>query len=104
MRFLASSLQNYRREFGTFPSNLLEFSQRPQYSKESMLDPYGKDNALFGYTLVEEGDEQQAVLYTVGLDRIDDNGIIPYRPSNGLRSRGDIVIRITDDEILSTFN
>jgi len=60
----------------------------PRYLKNPPLDPFGKDILkIFSYP-------SGFRIYSVGPDRVDDNGNLPYNPEKGLKSPGDILIDI----------
>jgi hypothetical protein len=61
----------------------------PDYLKEAPIDPFGRE-PLNIYLFPSGGFR----LYSIGPDRRDDKGDIPYDPARGLNSTGDILIDI----------
>ena len=60
----------------------------PQYLEESSPDPFGKES--FTIFFHPAGFR----IYSLGPDRIDNKGNLPYNPTNGINSAGDILMDI----------
>jgi hypothetical protein len=72
----AIALARYRKQHGTYPKSLMELV--PEFLKKSPID--FMDGKPLRYWLTDDG---HFILYSVGLDCVDDGGVMP-----GIRPRG----------------
>ena len=85
MGFLPKSMNEimvyYKSEFDKYDKKRYKIHRFPKH-------PYLDESSYLHYSAISES---QALIYSVGPDKIDNGGIIVYDPSNGIISRGDIV-------------
>ena len=79
---LASKL--YQMNKGVHPQKFNDLM--PDYFEEEIYDPFVEDGVTKPYAF----DASKKMFYSIGPDKKDDLNKIPYDPSNGLISRGDI--------------
>ena len=93
---VSRGLQLYTHRHGTLPKSLMDLygNQACADNPQSWLDPLAprRDLVLFRRPrpLKYRTGDKTAVAYSVGPDELDDCGVLPYDPTNGLSSRGDI--------------
>ncbi len=75
---VAIALEAYRRTHGTYPTTLGELA--PRLLPTVPLDRY--DGRALKYQRVGDGSSAKPVVYSVGVDRIDDGGVGPERIGN----------------------
>ena len=90
MRVLADALEHYRSDWERYPQRLELLMRPPRYIAAIPMQPFVR-TATPWYSYHRAGSGQSYVLVCPGPDNDFESGkMVIYKPSNGLRSDGDI--------------
>jgi len=95
LRVLATGLEAYFVDCNKYPSAAGNLTTPIAYLMNIPADPFSSNGKQYGYRPLERAASWMA--YSVGPDTIDSAGAVPFDPTNGTSSAGDIV-RIKDDK------
>ena len=87
MRSMATAVEAYGVDYNEYPKTLSLLTTPVAYITRVMTDPFSTSGATYQY----ENPKAVWILWSVGPDRTDDHGKIPYDPTNGTLSKGDII-------------
>jgi len=87
MRAMATALEAYHVDYSEYPKTLSVLTTPVAYITRVMTDPFSTSGAVYQY----ENPKQDWILWSVGPDRTDDRAKIPFDPTNGTLSKGDII-------------
>ena len=87
MRSMATALEAYCIDYSEYPKTLSVLTTPVAYITRVMTDPFSTSGAAYQY----ENPKQDWILWSVGPDRTDDRAKIPFDPTNGTLSKGDII-------------
>ena len=91
LRIAGLALETYHTDNGRYPASLEELTSPNKYTGTVPIDPFSDKGETLRYIVNSDGSE--CVIYSVGPDGVDTQGVDVYDPSNGLISEGDIVIK-----------
>ena len=91
---VGGSAESYLLQNGSYPTNLAELDL-PEGNRFS-TDPFAEDTLRSTPTL-----QGGFAVYSVGPDLKDDAALVPYSPSNGTKSTGDIALTLTNEKRVS---
>ncbi|MFB3894828.1 MAG: sigma-70 family RNA polymerase sigma factor [bacterium] len=83
----AAAVKLYQLQQGTYPSKMQDLI--PKYLSHKPMDTFGMGNTI-NIVLSSQG----IVVYDNGPDNTDDKGLLIYDPTNGIWSKGDLVIEM----------
>jgi|GEM_PF-2273636 len=92
LRSLEVAVNAYQVDYNHVPINMRGLTTPIAYIINIFPDPFAPGEPI---KMSLSGDSKEVVYYSIGPDEIDQNGALTYDPTNGVKSAGDILVRVT---------